>query len=60
MSQIGGTEPVGGEPPIPVAFFRLPEYVEAFRSFLAEALRGLAASNNPILAQVPRVSTGRM
>jgi hypothetical protein len=44
----------------PVAFFRLPEYVEGFGRFLAEVMHGLAASKDPILAKAPRVLTRRM
>lgn len=43
-----------------VAFFRLPEYVEAFGRFLAETMKGLAGSKDPILAQAPRVLSRRM
>lgn len=46
--------------PAGVALFELPEYDAAFRTFLSEAMNGLAATKDPILAQVPRVKTRRM
>ena len=53
-------QPVVNEHATPVAFFRLPEYVEAFGKSLAEAMNGLARSKAPILAKTPRVRTHRM
>ena len=52
--------PVVNEHPTPVAFFRLPEYVEGFAKFLNEVTKGLAGSKDPILAKTPRVLTRRM
>ncbi len=43
-----------------VALFELPEYDEAFRTFLSKAMNGLAAAKDPMLARVPRVKTRRM
>lgn len=52
--------PVVNEHSIPVALFRLPEYVEGLGRFFAEVMKGLAASKDPILAQAPRVLARRM
>lgn len=43
-----------------VAFFQLPEYVEALGKFLNEVMKGLAGSKDPILAKAPRVIAPRM
>jgi hypothetical protein len=57
---VSDEQPVVNEHATPVAFFRLPEYVEAFGRSLAEAMNGLARSKDPILAKTPRVRTHRM
>jgi hypothetical protein len=43
-----------------VSFFRLPEYDEAFGTYLSEVMHGLASAMDPILAKIPRVVVRRM